>query len=74
MGSHEVNRFGGNFFGGHHQVAFVLAVGIVGNNDNAALGDVAYDILNSVELKCLLRLGDHRNNTITSADAVSNCY
>jgi hypothetical protein len=69
MGRHEVDRFGGDFFGGHYQVPFVLAVSIVRHNDNAALGDVAYNIVNSVELKCLLRLGDHRINTITSPAA-----
>lgn len=66
MGGHEIYRLRRHFFGSHHQVAFVLAVGIVGHNDNAALGNVAYDIVNGIELKSLLRFGDHLTNTITS--------
>ena len=73
MGSHEVNRFGGHFFGGHYQVAFVLPIGVVRDYDNAALGDVAYHIVNSVELKSLLLSGNHQINTITSPPALSNC-
>ena len=69
MRSHEINRFRGYFFGCHHQVAFVLAIGIVRYNDNAALGDVAYYIVDCIKLKCLIGLGDHRINTITSPGA-----
>src|SRR5436189_5021898 len=72
--SHEVNRLRGYFFGGHYQVAFVLTIGIIRHNDDATLGDIAYHIVNSVKLKCLLRLGDHRNNTITSSAVLSNSY
>ena len=74
MRSHKVNRLRGYFFGGHYQVAFVLTIGIIRHNDDAALGDIAYHIVNSVKLKCLLRLGDHRNNTITSPAVLSNSY
>ncbi len=74
MGGQKLIASRRRLFRGHDQVAFVLAVGIVRHNDDAALGDVAHDIVNSVELKCLLRLGDHRINTITSTDAVSNSY
>ena len=70
MGGHEIYRFGRHFFGSHHQVAFVLAVGIVRYNDNAALGNVAYDIVNGIEVKSLLRFGDHLSNTITSVAAL----
>ena len=74
MRSHEINRFRRHFFGGHYQVTFVLTIGIIRYYDNAALGDVAYHIVNSVELKRLLRLGDHRTNTITFPAVLSNSY
>src|SRR6202035_4707928 len=74
MRSHEVNGFRRHFVGSHHEIAFVLAIGIIRHYDDAALGDVTYHIVNSIKPKCLLRLGDHRNNTITSPAALSNSY
>ena len=70
--SHEVHCFRSHFFGGHYQVAFVLAIGIVRHYDNAPLGDVAYHIVNRVELKRLFALEIIENNTITSYEVLSN--
>ena len=36
---HEIDGFGGDFFGGHGEVAFVFAVFVVDQDDHAALAD-----------------------------------
>ena len=74
MRGHEVDRFRRHFLGRHHQVAFILAVGVVGHDHNATLCDIAHHIIDRVELKCLFRLRNHRNNTITAPAARSNYY
>jgi len=74
MRGHEVDRFRRHFFCRHHQIAFVLAVGVVGHDHNAAFGDIAHHIVNRIELKCLLCLRNHWNNTITSSAPLSNSY
>ncbi len=38
---HEIHRFRSYFFRRHHQIAFVLAIGIIGDDDHAPFGDVA---------------------------------
>src|SRR5262249_46683704 len=74
MRSHEINCFRGYFLSCHDQVAFVFAVGIVRHDDNATLGDVAYHIVNCIELKRLTRLGNHSDNTNTSvARLINSC-
>ena len=56
---HEINRFRRHFLGTHDEIAFVLAIGIVGDNDHAPFRNVAQNIVNRVELKCVLRPGNH---------------
>ncbi len=56
---HEIDRFRRHFFRRHDQIAFVLAIRIVGHDHHAPFGDVAKNIVNRVELKCFLRPGDH---------------
>ena len=53
MRRHEINRVRRRFFSSHDQIAFVFAIGIVGYDDHASLSDVAHDIVNRIELKCL---------------------
>ena len=71
---HEIDRFRRHFFRCHDQIAFVLAIGIVGHDHHAPFGDVAHHIVNRIELKCLCGLCNHRNNTITSRAALSNSH
>ena len=40
MGRHEVDRFGRDLFGRHAEVAFVLAVLVIGEDDHAAAADL----------------------------------
>ncbi len=42
---HEVDRLGGDVFGGQHEVALVLAVLLVDQHDHAAVADVGDDVL-----------------------------
>ena len=49
---HEIDRFGRHLLRRHDQIAFVLAVGVVGHDDHAPFGDVAQHIVNCIELKC----------------------
>ena len=54
---HEIDRLRRDFFRRHDQIAFVLAIGIVGHDHHAPFGDIAHHIVNRIELKCLRRLG-----------------
>ncbi len=56
---HEIDRFRRHFFRRHDQVAFVLAIRIIGHDHHAPFGDIAKNIVNRVELKRFLRPGDH---------------
>ena len=56
MRRHEIDGFRRHLFSRHHQIALVLAIGIIGHDDHASFGDVAHHIVNGVELKCLSRL------------------
>ena len=47
---HEVDRFGRDFFGGDHQVAFVLAILIVDDDDDSAFLDLRDGFFNRCEL------------------------
>ena len=40
VAGHEVDGFGSDFFGGHGEVAFVLAVFVVNDDDHAAGADL----------------------------------
>src|SRR5579875_950285 len=46
---HEVDRLGGDFFGGHGEVAFVFAVFVVHEDNHAALADFFEGFFNSGE-------------------------
>ena len=74
MHRHEIDRFRRHLLCRHYQIAFVLAVGVVSHDNDAALGDFAYHIVDRVELKCLRRPCNHRDNTITSSALMSNSY
>jgi hypothetical protein len=41
MRRHEIDRFRRHFLGRHDQIAFVLAIGIIGHDHHAPFGDVA---------------------------------
>ena len=41
MRSHEINRLGRDHLGGHRQVAFILAMLIVDNDDHASFPNIA---------------------------------
>jgi hypothetical protein len=56
---HEIDRLWRDFLGRDDQIAFVLAIGIVRHDHDLSLGDVAYHIVNRIEIECLLRLRDH---------------
>ena len=59
VGRHEVDCFRGRLFRRHDEVAFVLAIRVVGYDDQLSLGDIADHVFDCVELKCLGRFGDH---------------
>ena len=67
---HEIDRFRRHFLRRHHQVALVLAIGVVGHDHNAPLGDVAHHIVNRVELKCLGRFRDHPRDSYSSGKPI----
>jgi len=48
---HEVHRFWRHFLGRDHQIAFILAIGVVSHDHDFAFGDVAHDVVNRVERK-----------------------
>ena len=48
---HEVHRVRRNFFGGHHEVALVLAIGVVGDDDEFAGADVFENFFDRIELR-----------------------
>jgi hypothetical protein len=73
MCRHEIDGFRCDLFRRHNQVAFVLAIGVVGHDYHAPLRNVAQHIVNGIELKCFCRFCNHRNNTITSRTGMSNC-
>src|SRR5579859_6860179 len=52
---HEIDRLGGDLFGGHDEVAFVLAVLVVGDNDDASLANIFQARLNQIEMDRLSR-------------------
>ena len=60
MSCHEIDRIGRRFFRRHNEIAFVFAVGIVSYDYNTAPRDIADDVVNRIELQCLLRLDNHR--------------
>ena len=67
MSRHEIYRFRRHLLRCDYQVAFVLAIGVVGNDHNPPLGDVAHHIVNRIELKCFPRLACHgRGDNVTS--------
>ena len=72
--SHEIDRFRCHFLCRHYEIAFVLTIRVVGHDHHAPFRDVAHHVINRIELKCLLRLCNHRNHTITSPAALSNSY
>src|SRR5271163_4614770 len=47
---HEVDGFGRDFFGGHGEVAFVLAVFVVDEDDHTALANVFYGVFYGGEI------------------------
>ena len=49
MADHQIDPLGGGFFGGHHEVAFVLPALVVGDDDDAAGRDGLDGGLNGVE-------------------------
>ena len=50
VGGHEVDGFGGDFFGGHDEVAFVLTVFVVGDDDHAPGAEFGEDVFDGVKL------------------------
>ena len=50
--SHEVDGFGGDFFGGHGEVAFVFAVFVVDEDDHAPLADFFNGFFDGGEFRC----------------------
>ena len=60
MHGHEVDCFGRRFLRGHDQIALVLAVGIVGYDNDLARRDVVHDVLDRVEFKVYRGFRDHR--------------
>ena len=50
MFCHKVDGFRADFLGGHNEVAFVLSILIIGDNDHAALADVFKAIFDRVEI------------------------
>ena len=52
---HEVDGFGGDFFGGHGEVAFVFAVFVVDEDDHAALADFFDGFFDGGELSMSVR-------------------
>ncbi|RNC80459.1 MAG: hypothetical protein ED559_01205 [Phycisphaera sp.] len=49
LAHHEVDRLGGDELGGHHDVALVLAVLVVRENDHLALSEIREDLVNRAE-------------------------
>ena len=43
----------------HDEVAFVLAVGVIGHDDDLSRRDVAQDVVNRIEFKVYRRFSDH---------------
>ena len=72
MHCHEVDRFRRRLFCRHHQVAFVLAIGVVGHDDELPRRDVAHDIVDGIEFQSDRRLRNHKGNTITAPFLFSN--
>ena len=54
---HEVDGFGGDVFGGHDEVAFVLAVFVVHEDDHFAGAQVVDDFLGAVQGHFSIRVG-----------------
>ena len=48
---HEVDMLGGDLFGGHDKVAFVLTVLVVDNNHKLALAEVLDGLFYRIEFK-----------------------
>src|SRR5258708_5859201 len=65
MHGHEVYCLRRSLFSRHDEIAFVLAIGIVGHDHNPAGGDIAQDIVDGVELYDFWNLSNHCVN-ITS--------
>ena len=62
---HEVYRLRRRLLRRHDEVAFILAIGVVGHDHNPAGGDIAQDIVDGIELHDFGSLGNHCVN-ITS--------
>ena len=49
---HEVHGGGGHLLRGHHEVALVLTVGVVGDHDHFSGTDVFDDVFDRIEVRC----------------------
>src|SRR4029453_365042 len=59
MSCHEIDHVRRRFFRRHNEIAFVFGVGIISYDYNTAPRDIADDVVNRIELQCLLRLDNH---------------
>ena len=48
---HEVHHFGSDFLGGTNQVAFVLTVFVVNDNDELTFTEVCQSLLNCIQFQ-----------------------
>ena len=50
MHHHEVNGFGGDFFGGHDEITLIFPARVIGDNDHLTLADIRQHCFNCVKL------------------------
>ena len=49
VSSHEIDGFGGDFLGGHDEIAFVFAILVVHEDHHAAMGNVRNGVFDAIK-------------------------
>ena len=58
IANHERHQFRGGFFGGKDEIAFVLPIFVVNNNDRLACANIGYRTLDAIKFNLTAILGD----------------